>query len=137
LEWQFETGDELDASAMQAELIEHLRRDADPAGDLTAAELIVGELLSNVVRHARSPITVRLDWCGEFPTLSIAEAARYEHPAIALPSDPLAESGRGLFIIQALAKEFAVVDGLHVGTVAHATLPIRRRPFDAPTREPA
>jgi anti-sigma regulatory factor (Ser/Thr protein kinase) len=135
LEWQFDRGDEVATSTLQGELMARLRRDGDPDGDFDAAELIVGELMSNIVRHARSPIRVRLDWSSDFPRLTVAESDRYAHPPIELPSDPLAESGRGLFIVQALAKDFAVVDDSATGTQAQATLPIRRRTLEPPRRD--
>jgi anti-sigma regulatory factor (Ser/Thr protein kinase) len=127
LEWRFKSAREIYASAMQAKLMELLRRDGSPESDFDAAELICVELIGNLIRHAQGPVTIRLDWSGEFPQLSVSDdAKRYAAPAISLPADPLAESGRGLYIIRALAKDLSLSDGGGTGGTTCATLPVRR-----------
>lgn len=68
-------------------------------------ELIVSELMGNVVRHARTPITVRLR-VGRSLRLEVHDGSSIL-PAMAEAAED-AESGRGLFIISALAKDWGI-----------------------------
>ena len=90
LEWRFESAAEIYSSTMHTELMALLRREGAADSDFDAAELIYGELVSNLIRHARGKVTVRLDWSGESPTLSVCDEGHYIAPAISLPSDPFA-----------------------------------------------
>lgn len=126
MEWRFDRGEEIYASSLRQEVMSALRRGAHADSDFAAAELIYGELIGNAIRHARGKVRVRLDWDGEFPSLWVHdEGERYASP-IALPADPLAESGRGLYIVKALARDFRVERDESSGSAACAILPIRR-----------
>jgi anti-sigma regulatory factor (Ser/Thr protein kinase) len=95
--------------------------------DLAAAELIFGEMLGNVVRHAPGWVDVSLEWTGEHPVLQVDDNGPGFHSRRRrerLPDDELSESGRGLFIIHALAVDFAVTNRAVRGTRARATLPL-------------
>ena len=105
-----------------------LRQYGDPSGDFDGAELIFGELLSNVVRHAPGRITIRLDWASIFPTLVVHDEEEAFTPAFDLPEDPLCENGRGLFIIRQLAVSLQVEDVPDDGTRVIVGLPVARRP---------
>lgn len=130
MEWTFESAADVYASSLRRELMATLHAKGAPESDFAAAELIYGELISNVIRHAHGRVCVRLDWSAEFPTLTVRdEERRFERP-ICLPTDPLAESGRGLFIVKALARDFSVTADEGPGSVASAILPIRRRYLD-------
>ena len=76
--------------------------------DLEAAELIFGELIGNVVRHAPGPIDVQLSWGGNYPVLHVTDRGRGFIRNPSLPVDPLSESGRGLYIIALLARDVRV-----------------------------
>jgi anti-sigma regulatory factor (Ser/Thr protein kinase) len=127
MEWRFESATEIYPSTLHTELMNVLHEFGAPDADYDAAELIFGELIGNIIRYASGRVTVTLDWTAEFPTLRVADGDRYAARAIDLPADPFAESGRGLFIVKALAKAFAVDDTSDVGSAACATLPVRRR----------
>jgi anti-sigma regulatory factor (Ser/Thr protein kinase) len=93
--------------------------------DLAAAELIFGELLGNVVRHAPGRVEIILDWTGELPVLHVLDTGpgfRSRRKRERLPVDELSESGRGLFIINACAVDFSVRAREDRGTHARATL---------------
>jgi hypothetical protein len=99
---------------------------ARPAIDVAAAELIFGELLGNVVRHAPGLVEITLDWTGEFPVLHVLDNGpgfRSRRSRERLPVDDLSESGRGLFIVNACATKFSVRNRNGRGTHASATLP--------------
>jgi anti-sigma regulatory factor (Ser/Thr protein kinase) len=94
--------------------------------DLAAAELIFGELLGNVVRHAPGPVDIVLDWTNELPVLHVFDNGpgfRSRRKRERLPQDDWSESGRGLFIVNACATEFEIVNREGRGTHARATLP--------------
>jgi anti-sigma regulatory factor (Ser/Thr protein kinase) len=127
LEWRFKSARDIYASAIQAQLMELLRRKGSPDSDFDAAELICVELIGNLIRHAQGPVTIRLDWSGDFAKLSVVDDAKcYVPPPISLPADPLAESGRGLYIIKALARDLSMSGAGDAGGTTCATLPVRR-----------
>jgi anti-sigma regulatory factor (Ser/Thr protein kinase) len=73
---------------------------------LEDAKLIVSELATNAVRHANSPFSVEICPKGSIVRLSVRDASR------TVPSlrgrDALAESGRGLQIVDALSADWGV-----------------------------
>ena len=95
--------------------------------DIPAAELIFGELLGNVVRHAPGRVDIMLDWTDELPVLHVLDRGpgfRSRRKRERLPVDELSESGRGLFIVNACAPTFSVRNRNGRGTHASATLPL-------------
>ena len=105
----------------------YLRRyvDCDEACD--AAELIFGELLGNVARHAPGPAEVRFCWDGAAGTLEIHDTGNgYE--MIAVLPDEMSESARGLFLIAAFGgKELNTYRADDGRNVTHVVLPVRKR----------
>jgi anti-sigma regulatory factor (Ser/Thr protein kinase) len=73
------------------------------------AELVLSELLSNAVRHGRaSPgreIHTRFELTAEALRIAVSDADADRTPDLR-PLDLLAESGRGLLIVQALATSW-------------------------------
>lgn len=95
--------------------------------DVGAAELIFGELLGNVVRHAPGHVDIILDWTAELPVLHVLDRGpgfRSRRKRERLPLDELSESGRGLFIVNACAPNLSVRNRNGRGTHASATLPL-------------
>jgi anti-sigma regulatory factor (Ser/Thr protein kinase) len=95
-----------------------------PKCDVDAAELIFGELVANVVRHAHGAVEVRLELAGRAPVLVV----RDHGPGLRwVPrggsQDPLAECGRGLAIVRRLSRDLAVRPARGGGTVVRAVLP--------------
>lgn len=94
--------------------------------DLYGAELIFGELLGNVARHAPGAIDVRLRWNGPVAILEVADnGPGYSVDDVHLPGD-FAESARGLFLVSSFGRDLVVRnrDGRTTTTV---TLPVQRR----------
>jgi anti-sigma regulatory factor (Ser/Thr protein kinase) len=103
---------------------------------LADAEVILAELLGNVVRHTPGPCTVFLDTDGDVPVLSVLDRGPdFVHPA-PLPADALAERGRGLFIVRALAFEFSAAPRPGGGTHARAVLAAQCKPRASRTTPP-
>jgi anti-sigma regulatory factor (Ser/Thr protein kinase) len=104
----------------------YLAVQVDPSSDIDGAELIFGELLGNVARHAPGAIDVRLRWNGPVAILEVAdEGPGYSVDDVHLPGD-FAESRRGLFLVTAFGRDLAVrcESGRTTTTV---TLPVLRR----------
>jgi PAS domain S-box-containing protein len=107
--WHFQSDDAINASDARFAFVAHLeRRSVDP--ELIArAELVFGELVANVVRHAPGPIEIELTWQGGRPLLAVRDRGpRFEMQDPKLPENALAEGGRGLFLIANLASLPAV-----------------------------
>jgi anti-sigma regulatory factor (Ser/Thr protein kinase) len=96
--------------------------------DLDAAELVVGELVANAVRHGAPPFGVCIDWHDDPPMLCVVDRGRGMRPVYLAP-DLESENGRGLLLVRAFAGE-VVVDSSSVereGTRVVVALPVHRR----------
>ncbi len=76
---------------------------------INTAELVFGELLGNVVRHAPGPVEISVDLNDESLVLHVIDSgpplqAVERH----LPEDVLSERGRGLFIVEQLASDVRI-----------------------------
>ena len=144
VEWSLEPGEVASVPELRHRIIRCLRRLAEPGSDLTDAEIVVGELLSNAMAHTSGPTWVSLRWDGVHPMLSVADVGpgflRVPAPGggppapddrtlrAALPRDPLADGGRGLYLITTLAHDVAVAPRATGGSVMSVTLNLRRAP---------
>ena len=106
-----------------------LEKQADAEhSDLDAAELVVGELVANAVRHGAPPFGVCIDWHDDPPMLCVVDRGRGMRPVYPAP-DLTSENGRGLLIVRSLAGEI-VVDSTSAerdGTRVVVALPVHRR----------
>ena len=143
MEWSLEPGDTASVPDLRHRIVGCLRALAAPGSDLTDAEIVVGELLSNALAHAGGQTWVSLRWDGAHPTLSLADVGPEPAPALGggrlttdadrtlraeLPTDPLADGGRGLYLITRLARDVAVAPRATGGSVLSVTLDLRRSP---------
>jgi anti-sigma regulatory factor (Ser/Thr protein kinase) len=79
------------------------RQDAD---DLSmAATLIVTELVTNVVRHAHSPIRIRLDWDDDTLHVEVQDGSSILPAVTDLAGE---DGGYGLRIVKALTEEWGI-----------------------------
>ena len=124
----------IDARAAEAtqelrhEVIAYLTRHAADGTDLMAAELAVGELLGNLVRHAPGPAWVSLHWPSDTVTLTVADLGPGIGTAPPQEVDLLAESGRGLMIVDALAEQLDARARASGGSRIVVRLAVPRRP---------
>lgn len=126
--WRFHSSDAHTAQRSRIEIMNHLRLLSSDRGHLFPAELVIGEAIANTVEHAPGLVEVYLDWRGSRPILYVRDAGpglRGFSPT--LPSDPLSESGRGLFLIRSFADEVSVRALPGYGTELRLVLPILRR----------
>ncbi len=102
---------------------------AEPIAGVDAAELIYGELVANTVRYANGAVEVRLELVDSKPPVLVV---RDYGPGLRCdPVNPrrdlFAESGRGLGIVELLAREVEVDRADGGGTVIRAILPVTPR----------
>jgi anti-sigma regulatory factor (Ser/Thr protein kinase) len=102
MKWAFASEDAEKAHHARDQFMTALRLRA-PNADYTACEMIFGELVGNVVRHAPGQIRILLDWTGDEALLYVEDGGASFNFNPHLPLDPLAESGRGLYLVSALA----------------------------------
>jgi anti-sigma regulatory factor (Ser/Thr protein kinase) len=95
-----------------------------PRCDEDAAELIYGELVANTVRHAKGEVEVRLEIEDGDRVLVVRDHGPGLTVAPRAPQrEVFAESGRGLAIVEMLAREVAVGRAQGGGTEVRAVLP--------------
>lgn len=124
--WAFQADDATAAHDARTALLAYLRGRGSDDSDFNAAELIFGELVGNVVKHAPGPITIELVWDRETPTLRVADKGPGFELRTALPADLMAEGGRGLFLAAAFGTDLRVTRIAEGGSRVSATLPVRR-----------
>ena len=132
--WRFDVSDGAAAGKVRGEFLESLEQHRFTSNQCANAELVFGELIGNVVRHARSAsgVDVVLDHGGPYSVLHVLDRGSGFHHISRLPPDPYAESGRGLFLIAALTVDFTVAErpdgGSHARVVLRGGAKAGRRP---------
>ena len=89
---------------------------------IATAQLVLAELIGNLARYAPGPAKFSLAWNGAVPVLHVADSGPGYHFAAKLPADPLSESGRGLFLISALTRDFVVTKRFGGGSHSRVVL---------------
>lgn len=105
----------------------YLRSMGAPEGDYDAAALAYGELVSNVVRHAPGPLEIVLEWENDEAVLHITDHGGGFTAEPTLPSEPLAEAGRGLYLVRELTRDLQVLRHESPGAEVRVVLPVRRK----------
>lgn len=129
--WSFVSDALDDARTVRLAVRRFLETSADAnTSDLDGAELIVGELIANVVRHGAAPFGICVDWHADVPTLFVSDRGRPHKRLLYSAPDHEAEHGRGLLLVRALARGPLAIEargGKRSGTRVAVTLPVRRR----------
>jgi len=120
--WTFDVVDAGRAAEVRREYIARLRDAGLTKRELHAAELVFGELIGNVYRHARGPVDVMLDVSGTVAVLHVLDNGKGFQFRPRLPIDPMAERGRGLFLVKRFADEFSMERRRTGGSHARAVL---------------
>jgi PAS domain S-box-containing protein len=120
--WRFGAADALQAEPARRRLRGWL--DERTTGDHAAAELIYGELIGNVVRHAPGPIDVDVVLDDDCVRLIVQSSGPYIAVQPSLPASPLDECGRGLFIVNALGRSYATRELPFFGNQTVVELPL-------------
>ncbi|MEA2663383.1 MAG: hypothetical protein QOI11_327 [Candidatus Eremiobacteraeota bacterium] len=125
--WAFDARDAVAAHRARHEFAAEIVARAGSDADALTSELVFGELVGNVVRHADGTVKVILDWTGSAPVLHVIDdGPGFQHNP-KLPADLLAESGRGLFLVSALTFDFQVTKRVGRGSHARTVLAVRSR----------
>jgi PAS domain S-box-containing protein len=106
--WSFGAEDARAAADARLHFVDFLKTRADDFDFIARAELVFGELLGNVVRHAPGPVEIQLYWNGASAVLHIIDTGAAFDAETSLPNDPLSERGRGLFIVRRLARDVRI-----------------------------
>jgi anti-sigma regulatory factor (Ser/Thr protein kinase) len=126
--WTLDANDVRAARAVRKAATAALRAYAPSEATLGAAELVIGELLSNAARHADGHVCLELDHDDENAQVSVHDTNAEFALDIRRPPDEFSESGRGLFIISELARKISVVPLNGMGKRVTVTLDM---PIDA------
>ena len=125
--WTFDPRDAEAASRTRAALCGELAARGVVADDVLNLELVFSELIGNVVRYAGANVEVRLECAADLAVLHMLDDGPGFVYVPHLPSDLLAESGRGLYLVTALANEFTILPrsggGSHARAVLRASVP--------------
>jgi anti-sigma regulatory factor (Ser/Thr protein kinase) len=132
-QWSLVTADAREASGARREIRRFLANEADAGSDLDAVETIVGELVANVIRHAAGPIGIYVAWDGATAVAIVADRGPGIPPVRCVP-DMDATSGRGLFIVQALARCVDIDSSGANGSRITVGLPVHRPVDDGEQR---
>ena len=123
--WTFHSSSAYSAHASRHELMAFARRFVTDDADLHRLELLIGEILANTVKHAPGLVTVEIDWSRKVPIMTIQDTGpglRAFSPS--LPPDEFEETGRGLFLINALARAVRLEKTAASGTKMTIELPM-------------
>jgi anti-sigma regulatory factor (Ser/Thr protein kinase) len=113
--WSLDANDALAARSARKAAAAALAALTPDADVVAAAELIVGELLSNAARHADGHVCLELSASDGFVNISVHDTSPTFALEIRRPVDEMSESGRGLFIVSKLAERIEVVPLTNIG----------------------
>jgi anti-sigma regulatory factor (Ser/Thr protein kinase) len=115
-----DAGAAIDARSLFVEFLNGIQTDAN---FIDTAELVFGELLGNVVRHAPGPVEISVDLDDDSLVLHVIDSGP-PLPSVErqLPEDALSERGRGLFIVQQLASDVRIEHILNCGNHISVTM---------------
>ena len=131
MRWSFTAEDARLATGMREAFCAYLRSRGAVDAEFSAAELIFGELVGNVVRHAPGPIEIMVEWVDERAVLTVSDRGSGFVPKTdpQLP-DVLSESGRGWFLLHAYGEGTSVRARAGGGSSVSVILPVtRERPI--------
>ena len=123
-----------ECSDLRGQVMTYLRKHGSHDDDYGAAELVLGELLSNVVRYTPGHVCIEVGWSDHHAQLTVHDAGRGFDWAPQLPVDPESEAGRGSYIVAALALAVNVYSdtrGSRITVMVPIAKPAKMRPNDA------
>ncbi len=126
--WSFHSNHAYSAHTARHEVMRFIQELAEGDEELFTAELILGEILANTVEHAPGLVSMEIDWSELAPIVTVVDTGPgLERFAAHLPDDALTEDGRGLYLVQTLARDVCIESDRGYGTKMTVTLPIERR----------
>ncbi len=122
--WSFDADDGRAAQAARDGFVRELRRRASDDSDFAGAELIFGELVGNVVRHAPGPVDVALEWRDERAVLHVTDRGEGFTHEPSSRVDLLREDGRGLWLVEAMGRGLRTDPLARFGNHIEVVLPV-------------
>jgi len=122
--WAFDVDDVTMARRFRANFVAELKRRVTSTSDVDAAELIVGELLGNVRRHAPGHVDVALEFVDRKAILHVIDRGSGLSGRRRPPVAPLSEGGRGLWLVQQLSRGLRIESFPRFGSHVSAVLPV-------------
>lgn len=122
--WHLDASDPVTATALRKKFTASLPHERFSANNIADAELVFGELIGNIVRHAGTNYQAQIvvDHSGPRTVLHVLDnGAGFRYVSRLVP-DPYSEHGRGLFLIAALTADFVVGQRPDGGSHARAVL---------------
>lgn len=136
MEWQFHAADAAEALSFRRDFVDFLRACCTDDSDCDGAEIVFGELVTNVMRHAPGAIQITLqsDVHG-LVMLDVCDTGDAFAIAPALPATLFSASGRGLYIVSQLCPYLSSTRTAN-GNRVSAILPVMAEAVPAyPARE--
>ena len=103
--WTLYVDDARAAVDARSLFVEFLKRSFNRSDFVESAELVFGELLGNVVRHAPGPVEIAAELGDDSLVLHVIDSGAPLPAERRLPEDALSECGRGLYIVSQVAAE--------------------------------
>ena len=123
--WKFNASEPTAAVRARRDFNAYLHEHCTDDSDFVAAEMVFAELISNAFRHGRAPVRIWVECDDRRCTLNVQDRGPGFQPRLPqLPVDLLSESGRGLYLVNTLARRVEVVSRPHYGSVVKALLPV-------------
>jgi anti-sigma regulatory factor (Ser/Thr protein kinase) len=122
--WSFDVEDMTMARRFRANFVEELKARVTASSDIDSAELIVGELLGNVRRHATGHVDVALEFVGHKAILHVVDRGSGLSGRRRTQVAPLSEGGRGLWLVQQLSRGLRIESFPRFGSHVSAVLPV-------------
>jgi GAF domain-containing protein/anti-sigma regulatory factor (Ser/Thr protein kinase) len=125
--WSFDAENAKAAQDARGAFVAQLRSEATAESDLGAAEVVFGELIGNVVRHAPGPIDIALEWSGSRSVLHVIDRGNGFAYEPRQRVDVMREDGRGLWLVARFGLQLSIEHLPHFGTHIRVELPVLRR----------
>jgi serine phosphatase RsbU (regulator of sigma subunit)/anti-sigma regulatory factor (Ser/Thr protein kinase) len=123
--WAFDVDDSAAAYAIKRDFVAAVRNEYGCSADVNACEMIFSELVGNVLRYAPGRLSLDLSVDERGIWLHVMDDGPGFNGPPSLPKDLWSESGRGLFLVAALAEEFHIRRLPVYGTYVKVLLPKR------------
>lgn len=121
--WMFQADHAKAASDARWAFVNQLRREGVDQEQVDVAEIIFGELVANVVRHAPGAIDIALEWSKRQAVLHVIDRGPGFTRRTSGGNNPLKESGRGLWLVEQFGGTIDVERIEGFGTHVRAALP--------------
>jgi serine phosphatase RsbU (regulator of sigma subunit)/anti-sigma regulatory factor (Ser/Thr protein kinase) len=121
--WAFDVADPAAAYAIKRDFITAVREVYGDSADVNACEVIFGELVGNALRYAPGRLSLGLSVDERGVWLHVMDDGPGFSGPPSLPTDVWSETGRGLFLVAALAQEMAIRKLPMYGTYVKVLLP--------------